>query len=216
MSTTKSVQSKIVVLLSGGVDSAVCLALAKETEKEVHILIFDYGQKHSKEITSAFAIANYFDINPTLVKLSVPFVSNLLKKSKEEIRPNENYVPFRNTMFLSIALGYAEANNCDTIYYGANDLDVENYPDCRQVYIDAMNDIAMLHNSGIRIEAPLMGLKKGEIIRLGEGHKIPWHLTWSCHKGNEKSCGRCPACVNRLRGFTELQIADPLEYDLLA
>lgn len=214
MSTTEGIQSAV-VLLSGGVDSSVVLALAKIKHRIVYPLVFDYGQKHSKEIKSAFAIANHFGIEPILVQLSIPIKSRLLKQSPEDISSKENYVPFRNTIFLSIALACAETYHAETVYYGANDLDVEDYPDCRPIYIEAMNDVVYIHNQRMKIIAPLMGLSKGQIISIGEQKKIPWHLTWSCHRGEEKSCGRCPGCVNRLRGFTEAQIADPLEYDLL-
>ncbi len=216
MPATNGLSDSIVVLLSGGMDSAVCLALALDETTKVFPLIFDYGQVHSKEIDSAIDLCEHYHLTPQIIKIILPSISPLLKQSKMKIDPKVNYVPFRNTIFLSIASGYAESIKANKIYYGANDLDSPDYPDCRPIYIEAMNDVLAIHDSDIRIEGPLMSMKKGQILSLGFGRCVPFEKTWSCHRGLEKSCGKCPGCTNRLRGFNEVGKADPLEYDLLA
>lgn len=215
MSATESLPNKIVVLLSGGLDSALCLKLAKEETRYVNALIFNYQQKHVKEVTSAIALCKFYNIDYEVVDLDLPLKSSLMKSSSESVMKRVNYVPFRNTIFLSIASGYAESIGANMIYYGANEVDSPDYPDCRPIYIDAMNDILLLHSSNIRIDAPLMGMQKGQIVSMAFGRNIPFELTWSCHRGGEKSCGRCPGCLNRLRGFNEAMKPDPLEYSLV-
>lgn len=208
------------VILSGGMDSATCLALAKETCDKVHAITFNYGQKHDNETIQAQEIANHFDIGCTVIELpglADHFDTSLSKNSDKEIPeghtegvPN-TYVPFRNTIMLSIAAGYAQSWGYSRIFYGANIIDYSGYPDCRPEYIAAMNAVLLTHDF-MEIEAPILYLTKTDVVRLGEKLKVPWELTWSCYRGGKVACGKCPSCQYRLMGFEGAKINDPITY----
>ena len=223
---------KAVVLLSGGLDSSTCMAIAKNDGYEIYALSFDYGQRHDRELESARAIARHFGAKEHLIlKMELDRIggSALTDESIEvpENRDEEHmaedipvtYVPARNTILLSYALAYAEVKDCDAIYIGANALDYSGYPDCRPEYYRAFEEVARLgtkrgvEGRPIEIKYPLIEMSKAEIIRTGMELGVPYELTWSCYKGGEKACGVCDSCRLRLKGFREAGYEDPLEYE---
>lgn len=222
---------KAVILLSGGLDSSTVLYQAKADGCQCYTISFDYQQRHRKELNSALTLANTagviehqvvnFDLRQwggsalTDDKINLP-----QQRSLAEMADNipVTYVPARNTIFLSFALGYAEAIAAERVYIGVNALDYSGYPDCRPDYIQAIQEVFRLGTkqgrSGepIKIIAPLIDLKKTEIIQLGNQLGVPWHLTWSCYAGNDIACGVCDSCQLRLAAFAELGLKDPLPY----
>jgi len=215
-----------VVLLSGGMDSATCLALACRNAPPVHALTFSYGQRHARELRSARALARrYGVVAHRIVRLPL---GGLVRSSLTERaaplprRPAargtipSTYVPARNTVLLALALGYAESHGLDRIYFGANAVDYSGYPDCRPVFVRAFNALARRavrspREGGrtIRVLAPLLSRSKAEIVRLGARLGVPWELTWSCYAGGAAPCGRCDACRLRARGFRAAGVRDP-------
>jgi 7-cyano-7-deazaguanine synthase len=226
---------KAVVLLSGGLDSTVTLAIAKSEGHDVHALSFDYGQRHARELESAKRIAEYYDVKEhRLIELDLSkFGGSALTDEFTpipEARKLEHvgkdipttYVPARNTILLSVALGYAEVVGADSIFIGANALDYSGYPDCRPEYFKAFQKVAELgtkigtEGKSIQIEHPLIDMTKADIVKKGHELKAPLHLTWSCYKGGEKACGKCDSCLLRLKGFKEAGIDDPIDYEVLS
>ncbi len=217
---------KAVVLLSGGLDSTTCLSVALKEGYEVYPISFDYGQRHRKELHCAGLIAKYYRIkNYNVIKIGNVGGSALtdmridvpLHKVSKFIPVT--YVPARNIIFLSYAVGYAEVVGADAIYIGVNAIDYSGYPDCRPEFISAFrNMIKVGTKSGveghpINIITPLIDLTKADIIRLACDNRAPLHLTSSCYKGGEKACGVCDSCALRLKGFKEAGIEDPIEYE---
>lgn len=215
------------VLLSGGMDSATCLALASRQHPPVHALTVLYGQRHVREVRSARALGRRYRVARHTV-LHVPLGSLLTSALTDVARPipdrprpggriPSTYVPARNTVLLSIALGYAESHRLGRIYIGANAIDYSGYPDCRPEYFRAFERMARLatragveRGEAIRIEAPLLRSSKADIVRLGDRLGVPWELTWSCYAGGRDPCGRCDACRLRAKGFAEAGRPDPL------
>ncbi len=220
---------KAVVLLSGGLDSSTVLAIALEMGYEVHALSFDYGQRHSRELESAKKIAKYFNVPHKIIKIDLRQIGGsaltdnieVPERNMEEIEKEIpiTYVPARNTILLSLALGYAEVIDADAIFYGANAIDYSGYPDCRPEYVEAFERMANLgtkrgvEGKPIKIIAPIIHMTKAEIIKKGMELGVPYELTWSCYKGGEKACGKCDSCLLRLKGFMEAGYEDPLEYE---
>ena len=219
-----------VVLLSGGLDSATCLYWAKQQGYDCHCLVFDYGQRHKKEIQQAAKIAKTAKSLYQIVKITFPWKgSSLLDKnlsvpvSTAVRRPlsaiPSTYVPARNTIFLSFALSYAEAIGAQAVVIGANALDYSGYPDCRPNYFQAMQKMANLATKAgvegrkIKILTPLLHKTKAQIIRLGNSLKVPYQMTWSCYRGGARPCGTCDSCILRTKGFREAKIADPAILD---
>jgi len=218
-----SASSKALVILSGGMDSVTCLYLAKLAYKNVAGISFNYGQKHSKEVKLAEQICKKNSIPWGCIDIDIArhFKTALGKDSNIDI-PDQategvppTYVPFRNTIMLSIACGYAESWDYDRVIYGANIIDYSGYPDCRPEYLEAFN--SLVHqaspNRNILISAPIMYLPKSEVVRLGNKLGVPWELTWSCYRGGKIACGHCPSCQYRLQGFNEAGMVDPIEYE---
>ena len=213
----------ILVILSGGMDSATCLAIANRIHPEkVTALTFDYGQIHTKELISARELGWHYDIDVRTINLNglaSNFKTALAKDSDIEIPDHASagipatYVPFRNTIMLSIALGYAESWGYRHIFYGANIIDYSGYPDCRPDYVDVMNMLPYVHNVRIEIEAPIIYLSKSDVVKLGNELNVPWEKTWSCYRGERKACGKCPSCEYRLKGFNEAKMIDPIAYE---
>lgn len=222
---------KALVLFSGGVDSTTCLGLAvkKYGKENVTALSISYGQKHSREIEAAKAVAEYYGIEKIDLDLSLIFQfsdCSLLKNSHEEIphesyseqlkktdgSPVSTYVPFRNGLFLSSAASIALSKGCGVIYYGAHSDDAAGnaYPDCSAVFNDAMNT-AIYEGSGrqIKIEAPFVGMTKAEVVKTGLELGVPYELTWSCYEGGDRPCGVCGTCIDRARAFELNGIKDP-------
>ncbi|MBU4266120.1 MAG: 7-cyano-7-deazaguanine synthase QueC [Candidatus Altiarchaeota archaeon] len=223
---------KAVCLISGGLDSAVAGAIARSQGYEVHALTFDYGQRHSIEVECARKITKWLDSEHKIFNIDMgQFGGSALTdeieipegKSIDEIRNSNEipptYVPARNTIFLSIALAYAEVISAQAIFIGAHAVDYSGYPDCRPEYFEEFRKLAGLatkrgaEGSSIGIETPLLELGKTEIIRKGSGLEVPFQHTWSCYKGEDKACGVCDSCVIRLNGFKEAGLEDPIEYE---
>jgi 7-cyano-7-deazaguanine synthase len=222
-------QGTAVVLLSGGMDSATALAVACQHFRRVDGLTVIYGQRHRREIQSARRLAAHFRIaHHEILRLPLgPLLRSALTDPKRALphslhrrtpgRIPATYVPARNTILLSIALGYAESVGARAIYIGANAIDYSGYPDCRPEYFRAFEHLARLATRAgveegrkVRVEAPLLRLSKADIVRLGERLHVPWKMTWSCYAGGRTPCGRCDACVLRARGFDAARVPDPL------
>jgi len=220
---------RAVVLVSGGLDSATVLYLAKSKGYQCFCLIFDYGQKHRREIRAAKHIASLTGCAYQVLKISLPWKgSSLLAKGKEipscivklnarRVKQNipSTYVPGRNIIFLSFALSYAEVIKAGTIFIGVNALDYSGYPDCRPAFMRAFSKVAACGTkagslkSGISICAPLIKKNKSEIIKLGVSLKVPFGLSWSCYRGGRAPCGACESCFYRAKGFKEARLLDP-------
>ena len=223
---------KAVCLISGGIDSSVSAFLAKKEGFELYSLSFNYGQRHKKEIDCAKQIASAVKAKKHIifdVDLSKFGGSSLVDESsnipkKHDLKdlgksiPN-TYVPARNTVFLSIALAYAETIDADAIFIGANSVDYSGYPDCRPEYIKAFQAMANLatkrgvEQNPIEIKTPLINLTKAEIIKKGMELNVPFEKTWSCYVGDKKACGKCDSCLLRLKGFKEAGKTDPIKYE---
>ncbi|MBU0952276.1 MAG: 7-cyano-7-deazaguanine synthase QueC [Elusimicrobia bacterium] len=215
---------KAVILLSGGLDSATALYYAKAGGYKTHCLIFDYGQKHKKEIEQAKKIAKISGSQYSVIKFQLPWKGSSLTDKTKKIpshKLNEigrlgilpsTYVPARNTIFLSFGLSLAETIKARAIFIGANALDFSGYPDCRPKYFSAWSNLIKslgLRSSKIKIAAPLIAKTKSEIVKLGLKLKVPYSLTWSCYAGGKKPCGNCDSCKLREKGFSELKLNDP-------
>ncbi len=224
---------KAVILLSGGLDSATVLAIAKRNGFRVFALSFDYEQRHSVELEKAKILAKKFNVEDhRIVKLdlfggsalndNIPVPKNRNEKEISSGIPI-TYVPARNTIFLANALAYAEVNKCLNIFVGVNAVDYSGYPDCRPEYISAFEKLATLatksgieNETKIKIHAPLIQLSKAEIIRKGLELGVDYQLTHSCYDPNDQglSCGVCDSCALRLKGFQEAGETDPVDYAL--
>jgi len=219
-----------VVLLSGGLDSAVTLASAIKDGYEPIALSFRYGQKHSKEIESAKAICNHYKIEHRIIDIDLSSFDSSLTKSGAEIPVDRKgklqdnipttYVPARNIIFLSIAAGVAESSGAGSIYIGANSVDYSGYPDCRPEFFRRFEEMlsagtkAGTEGNPIGIRTPILNLSKAEIVKKGKELNVPLHLTWSCYIGDQKACGRCDSCILRLKGFREAGYKDEIEYEV--
>jgi len=220
-------KQKAVVLLSGGLDSATVLGIAKEAGHECFCLTFDYGQRHHKEIASAKALAEWAKAPHEIVSFQLPWKGSALldegiripkdrspEKMSEEIPVT--YVPARNTIFLSFASSWAEVVEASLIYFGANAIDYSGYPDCRSGYLLAFQRmIALGTKRGVQgkspqILAPLLHKTKAQIIQWGIRLGVPYELTWSCYEGKEIPCQQCDSCLLRVKAFQEALVDDPL------
>lgn len=217
-----------VVLVSGGLDSAVCLALAQKQKGRLVALSFDYGQRHKKELEAASLLALHFGAEHVLLKLpgfSLWKGSSLTdpslsvpdsKDAKKEGAPS-TYVPARNTVFLAFALSLAEAYDLDAIFIGVNALDYSGYVDCRPIFIERFRELASVATQKaveggrpIRIESPLIHKTKGQIVSLGAELGVPFEKTWSCYLGDKNPCMVCDSCRLRAKGFEEAGLNDPV------
>jgi 7-cyano-7-deazaguanine synthase len=225
-------RERAVVLLSGGMDSATVLAYATSKGFECYTLSVNYGQHCQRELEAArkladrFSVARHMEIPIGLDRFggSALVENRPIPKADEAAREfgvPETYVPARNTVFLSLALGWAEVLKAYTIFIGANSIDYSGYPDCRPEYVEAFNRMAATAvaegSSGgrsIRVEAPLMDLSKAEIIMMGRALGLDYGLTVSCYQPTPDglACGECESCLLRLRGFAEAGCEDPLPY----
>lgn len=222
---------RAVVLLSGGLDSATVLAWARARGHECHALTFDYGQRHRVELEAARRVAASLEAadhrvvsldltwmgGSALTDHAIP-VPGATREGSGEIPLT--YVPARNTIFLAMALGWAEVIGARELYIGANAVDYSGYPDCRPEFLQAFERCANLgtrggvEGEGFRVQAPLVALSKAEIIRKGAELGVDFGLTLSCYDPDTKAraCGRCDACRLRARGFEAAGVADPTPY----
>ena len=223
--------NKAVILLSGGLDSTTCLAIAKNQGFDLNALTLNYGQRHDFELKSAQKIVDHFQIkNHSVVNINLAqFGGSALTdeidvpKDRSESEMTDiplTYVPARNTVFLSLALAWAETLNAFNIFIGVNVLDYSGYPDCRPEYIAAFEKTANLATKAgvsgerFKIHTPLINMKKSEIILNGLKLGVDYSLTSSCYDPlkNGTPCGHCDACILRLKGFQEADAIDPLSY----
>ena len=219
---------KSIVLLSGGMDSLVCAGLACRDQKDVSFLHMNYGQKTSvRERKSFDAIADFYRVHAEKRKIiDMAFLKQMggssltddsisVKKftGDSNVIP-DSYVPFRNSIILSLAVSWAEGIDAHRLYIGANHEDSPGYPDCRPSYYEAFNNVIKegTKKGDIKILTPVISLKKKDIVLKGQELKVPWNLSWSCYKSTDKACGTCDSCALRLRGFKEAGITDPIEY----
>jgi len=220
-------QRLAVVLVSGGMDSCVCAAMARTTHK-LAFLHVSYGQRTESRERRAFEeISRFYEPEHKLVcrldHLAQIGGSSLTDPSMPVAEADLNrtdipssYVPFRNAHFLSIATSWGEVLGAEAIFIGAVAEDSSGYPDCRPEYYRAFNELIRAGTKPetvLRIVTPVINLKKSEIVRAGFKLGAPFHLTWSCYQNTDIACGRCDSCALRLRGFLEAGISDPITYD---
>jgi len=229
-----STPGKAVILVSGGLDSATVLAIARDAGFELHAISFDYGQRHRFELEAANRVCQansvashvVFPIDTRIFRGSA--LTNEIpvprQRSDDEISDGipVTYVPARNTIFLSIALGLAESLGATDLFIGVNAVDYSGYPDCRPEFIAAFESMANLatkagvEGSRITVHTPLVSLTKADIIRKGMSLGVNYGLTHSCYDpdSNGISCGDCDSCRLRLKGFTEAESNDPIAYQM--
>jgi 7-cyano-7-deazaguanine synthase len=221
---------RAVVLLSGGLDSATTLAIARRTGFECYALSVDYGQRHRVELEAARRVAQALDVaRHEIVRFDLrqfggsALTADIAVPKDRHVAEGipATYVPARNTIFLSLALAWAETLGSSDIYIGVNSLDYSGYPDCRPEYIEAFERMADLATKAgvegtqrLTIHTPLSRMTKAEIVEAALEAEVPLALTWSCYEpaGDGASCGRCDACQLRRRGFAEAGRVDPLRY----
>ncbi len=215
---------KAIVLLSGGLDSATTLFYAKSKGYQVQALMFDYGQRHKKELRCARQLAKKVRCPFSVVKIVLPWKGSVLldkKMSLPENRKLDNpeipptYVPGRNIIFLSYAASFAETVGAQAIFIGANAVDYSGYPDCRPEFYAAFQEVLKkgmktgVEHKAIKVETPLIRKTKAQIIRLGLRLGVPYAMTWSCYAGLRWMCGACDSCRLRAKGFALTRIKDP-------
>ena len=224
---------KAVVLLSGGIDSATAMAIARSEGYEVYSLSFNYGQRHALELEAARRIAEFFCarqhlvLNIDLRTIGGSALTDNIEvpkgRSEGEIQHEipATYVPARNTIFLSYALAWAEVLLSSDIFIGVNTVDYSGYPDCRPEYIEAFEHMANLATKAgvegktrLKIRTPLIHMTKAEIIRKGTELGVDYGMTHSCYDptAEGRACGRCDSCLLRKKGFKEASIPDPTNY----
>jgi 7-cyano-7-deazaguanine synthase len=233
MTWAEAARPRAVVCLSGGMDSSVCAALAAR-DYETYAIHFSYGQRtEARELRSAEEVARLVGVRELLAlkidlfrriggsALTDPAIAVPAAAADEAGIYGEigseipvTYVPFRNAHFLSAAVSWAEVLGAKTVLIGAVEQDSSGYPDCRPAYYDAFNHLIRLgtKDGEIRVETPLIAMRKSEIVRLGVELGAPFHVSWSCYSGETEACGVCESCVLRLRAFREAGAVDPIPY----
>ena len=219
---------KAVVLVSGGLDSSTVLALALQQGYRCYTLSFDYGQRHRSELEAAKRVSELMKVEEhKIVRLDLGTIGgSALTDTTIDVPEQETagipvtYVPARNTVFLSIALGWAEVLEADTIFLGVNAVDYSGYPDCRPEYISSFETMANLatragvEGNKLSIQAPLIDMTKGEIISAGTSLGVDYSQTVSCYQASIDglACGKCDSCRLRIEGFNQAGISDPTRY----
>jgi len=221
-------QKKAVVLVSGGLDSTTALAIARSEGYDCYTMSFDYGQRHRSELFAAERTAKAMGaIAHKVINLDLRTIGgSALTDDTIAVPEHETagipitYVPARNTVFLSIALGWAEVLGAEDIFIGVNAVDFSGYPDCRPEYIAAFEKMANLatragaEGGQLKIRTPLIDLSKADIVKLGLGLGVDYSLTVSCYQANDKgeACGKCDSCRLRKMGFEQAGVTDPTHY----
>ncbi|MDP1539704.1 MAG: 7-cyano-7-deazaguanine synthase QueC [Moraxellaceae bacterium] len=217
-----------VVLLSGGLDSVTCLAIAQAGGHSITAVSFDYGQRHNAELHAARLICQQMGITDhRVIRIDLGQLGGSALTDSSIAVPEEEstgipvtYVPARNTVFLSYALALAEVTKANAIYIGVNAIDYSGYPDCRPDFIQAFEVVANLatragvEGNGMEIRTPLIAMSKADIIQTGMHLGVDYALTTSCYQANElgEACGRCDACRLRKKGFEQAGVDDPTRY----
>jgi len=220
---------RAVILFSGGLDSTTVLAIAQSQGFACYTLSFDYGQRHATELQAALRISNKMAVvEHKVVSIDLRSIGGSALTADITV-PEQHaagipvtYVPARNTVFLSIALGWAEVLEADAIFVGVNAVDYSGYPDCRPDYIKAFETMANLatkrgiEGHHLKIHAPLMQLSKAQIIQQGSQLGVDYSQTVSCYQADQdgRACGRCDSCRFRQQGFSEAGITDPTPYQI--
>lgn len=212
---------RAVCLLSGGIDSFLTSFIAKKMGYEIYCLTIDYGQKARKEIEAAKKIAKILECKEhKILKIDLKFLKSALTKKEIKIPEKETkgipktYVPARNTIFISLALGYAETIDADAIFIGVNSIDFSGYPDCRPIYIKRFQkliDVATKKTSSgkkIKLIAPIINLSKSQIIKKAINFGLDISKSWSCYQNKKNPCGKCPSCRIRKKALKELGIKE--------
>lgn len=225
---------KAVILLSGGLDSATCLAIARDEGFEPVALSFDYGQRHNAELVAAARVAAAFGVQDhRVLRLDLGTIGGSALTDTSIAVPTQDhdgetagipvtYVPARNTVFLSFALGLAEVTQADDIFIGVNAVDYSGYPDCRPEFISAFETVANLATKAgveghrMQIHTPLIALSKADIIRRGMALGVDYALTVSCYQADPqgRACGVCDSCRLRRKGFSDASVTDPTLYQV--
>jgi len=223
-------KKKCIVLLSGGLDSTTCLAVAQSQGYDCYTLAINYGQRHRSELVAAQRVSKYFDAcDHKVIKIDLRAMGGSALTADIDVPDHDQvddssipitYVPARNTMFLSIALGYAETVGANDMFIGVNAVDYSGYPDCRPEFIQAFEEMANLATKAqiegqkFSIHTPLIDLSKADIIKLGHGAGVDYALTVSCYNADEngKACGDCDSCYYRKQGFKQALVKDPTHY----
>ncbi len=224
----EKVKKKAVVLLSGGLDSTTVLAIARDQGYECYTVSFDYGQRHRSELEASKRVAKaHGSVSHKILRLGLRDIGGSALTDDDLDVPEElgseipiTYVPARNTVFLSLALGWAEVLGARDIFIGANDVDYSGYPDCRPEFLDAFEKMANLATKAgvegdyFHIRAPLLKLTKGEIIKEGTRLGVDYALTVSCYQADDegKACGVCDSCRYRKKGFEDAGVEDVTPY----
>ncbi|BCE02698.1 7-cyano-7-deazaguanine synthase QueC [Marinicellulosiphila megalodicopiae] len=219
---------KAVILLSGGLDSVTVLAIAKAQGFECHAMSFDYGQRHSSELQASINIAKASGVEHKIIPLNLRLIGGSALTDNIDVPDFDansdeipvTYVPARNTVFLSVALGWAEVLDADAIFIGVNAVDYSGYPDCRPEFIQAFEVLANLatktgvEGKKLSIETPLIDLTKAQIIQKGLELGVDYSQTISCYQADDhgKACGVCDSCVLRKQGFEHAGVSDPTIY----
>ena len=215
---------KAVVIYSGGMDSYTVLHLALEQGYEVHAVSFNYGQRHSKELDVAVRVCADLGVSHKLVDITA--INQLLQGSSltstaidiptgeyEEDSMKSTVVPNRNMILLSMAIGYAVSLGSTQVFYGAHAGDHDIYPDCRPEFVDAMNVVSAIANyDDVQIISPFLHASKLAILQAGLAMGLDYQHTWTCYLGQERACGQCGSCVERLDAFSQAGLTDPVPY----
>jgi 7-cyano-7-deazaguanine synthase len=226
--SVKNRQKKAVVLLSGGLDSSTCLAIAKNQRFSCYSIAFDYGQKHRIELDMAARQAKAgCVVEHKVIKVDLAIIGGSALTDQIEVPKADHqeeipvtYVPARNTIFLSLGLAWAEVLGARDLFIGANQVDYSGYPDCREEFLLAYEKMANLATKAgvegepFKIHAPLLNLDKGAIIKKGFSLGVDYKNTHSCYDpdSENRACGKCPSCILRLKGFKAAGMKDPIEY----
>ncbi len=215
--------AKVVVIYSGGMDSYTVLNKDMQQGYDVHAVSFNYGQRHSKELLFAKKVCEQHNIEHKIVDISS--IKQLIGGSAltddidvpeghyEEESMKTTVVPNRNMIMLSMAVGYAVSIQAEAVYFGAHSGDHAIYPDCRTEFVSAMNDVCKIANyQAVEVRAPYLASSKIDILKEGLAMKLDYKDTWTCYNGQEKACGRCGACQERLEAFSANNTVDPIRY----
>lgn len=220
---------KAVLLFSGGLDSTTVLAYALQQGYDVYPISFDYGQKHVVELQAAQRVAAAYNVPLKVIPMGAHALIGSALTDSDKVVPNfagsneipSTYVPARNTVFLSLALAYAEVIGARDIFLGVSAVDYSGYPDCRPEFIAAFEQLANVATKmgvtgeKIRVHAPLIDLSKAQTIQLGSQLQVDYGMTVSCYRADPQTavaCGECDSCVLRKQGFQQAQVADPTRY----